>query len=331
MVITSIKKSHLLLGILLIVLMLCIVCRPTVYMQATLQGVVVWGTAVLPALFPFFFLTTILSSLNILDKLARAFRRPFGALFHTSPYSSLVYLMSIISGYPVGAKLICDLYQNNKIDKYEAVRINAFTSCSGPVFILGTVGSTMLKDMQVGAIILVVHFLGAFLNGLVYRNYGKKQSFKAHIPLDVHKKIDDVLGNAIHQSVLSVLTVGGYIALSFMFCAFLSDTHLISILSAPLEWLLNVLGLHQQMAQGIILGLTEITRGCLELSNFTTLNMDVVTVLCSGIIAFGGLSVTLQSMTFLKKCGVSLKVFLLQKTTQSLITIALAILAVSIF
>lgn len=331
MIVNSVKKSHILLSLLLILLMLCIVCRPTVYMQATLRGIIVWSTAVLPALFPFFFLTTILSSLNVLDKLAKIFKRPLNALFHTSQYSALVYLMSIISGYPVGAKLICDLYKNKKIDKFEAVRINAFTSCSGPVFMLGTVGSTMLKSSHLGVIILITHFLGAFLNGLIYRNYGKKQKSDIDISVDTRNNINDLMGNAIRQSVLSVLTVGGYIALSFMFCAFLSDTHLLNLLSAPLAFILKLLGIPTQFAQGIILGLTEITRGCLELSNFTTLSTDIVVVLISGIIAFGGVSVALQSMTFLKQCNISLKIFLLQKSTQSLITMALTGLFVFIF
>ena len=51
--------------------------------------------------------------------------------------------MGITSGYPVGAKVAKDLYNNKLCTKIEAERLLSFTNSSGPLFIIGTVGISM--------------------------------------------------------------------------------------------------------------------------------------------------------------------------------------------
>jgi nucleoside recognition membrane protein YjiH len=79
--------------------------------------------------------------------------------------------MSVLSGYPVGAKLTADFYEKGLITKGQACRITTFTSTSGPLFIVGTVGIGMFHSAKLGIIILLSHFIGAILNGLIYRKY----------------------------------------------------------------------------------------------------------------------------------------------------------------
>ncbi len=318
----KISTSKICLCVFFIFVLVCIVLKPSVYMQATLQGVIVWANAVLPSLFPFFFLTTLLLELNALNSFSKVLKRPLKLFFNVSGDASFVYIMSIISGYPVGAKLIYELYKNNKINTFEAVRINAFTSNSGPAFILGTIGFSMLNNQYYGVIILLSHYLSAFINGFLYRNYGTKTT--QSLTTTTTHNIQDLLGDTIKQSVLSVLIVGGYIAISFMFCAFLTDTKIINILCAPINFLLSLFNLPSAYTQSIILSLTEITRGCLDLSMFVNLNPNLVIVLISGIIAFGGVSVALQSLTYLKQCKVSTKVYILQKFTQAILAIIIS-------
>ena len=256
MIISTTKFAKLLLGVFVIALMLCFSFNPATYMQATYQGVVVWATAVLPALFPFFFLTNILTTTNILNKPASFLSRPLRFFYNTPKVSSIVFVLSIISGYPVGAKLISDLYKSKQIDKYEAVRINAFTSCSGPIFIIGTVGTKMLGKPDLGLTLFLIHFLGALINGFFYRNYGK--NFKNNINTFVAEQpVKDILGNAIKQSVLSILIVGGYIAISFLICNFLIETNILKLIVTPISYLLKPFGIQAEFANGIVLGLTE--------------------------------------------------------------------------
>lgn len=54
--------------------------------------------------------------------------------------------MGIISGYPVGAKIVTEFRKNGDCTKAEAERLLSFTNNSGPLFIIGTVGITMFGD-----------------------------------------------------------------------------------------------------------------------------------------------------------------------------------------
>ena len=232
----------------LLIMLICIILNPAIYMQATYKGVMVWATCVLPALFPFFFLTTLLCELRFIDKISFLTKKPLKFLYNVSNNAGVVYLMSILSGYPVGAKLISELYENKQISKDECLRMHAFCSTSGPIFVIGTVGSSMLNNAHFGGIILIIHLISALFNGLLYRKVQKSHNIQSAF-LNPPQNLENLLGRTIHQSVISILIVGGYIALSFLFCEFLSHTHILEILCIPLNKLLSFVGMNEQFAK----------------------------------------------------------------------------------
>lgn len=56
------------------------------------------------------------------------------------------FIMGIISGYPVGAKIVTEFRLNGDCSKAEAERLLAFTNNSGPLFIIGTIGVSMFGN-----------------------------------------------------------------------------------------------------------------------------------------------------------------------------------------
>ena len=58
--------------------------------------------------------------------------------------------MSILSGYPIGAKIIHDLYSKDLITEEDAKRMSIFSTTSGPIFIIGAIGVGMLKNYKLG-------------------------------------------------------------------------------------------------------------------------------------------------------------------------------------
>ena len=81
--------------------------------------------------------------------------------------------MGIISGYPVGAKIVANLKENNLCTKLEAERLIAFTNNSGPLFIVGTVGVGMFYSPSLGLILLFTHVLSCLTVGFLFRWWGK--------------------------------------------------------------------------------------------------------------------------------------------------------------
>ena len=198
-------------------LLLAIIINPSIYIQSCLNGILVWGTIVLPSLLPFMFFTKTLSVLGIEEILNNKFKF-FSKIYNTPPCSLYVFFMSILSGYPVGAKMVSDLYENGTITRTQAFRISTFTSNSGPMFILGSVGIGMLANKKLGLIIFFSHIIGALINGLIYRKHkeeeliiNKKNSIKTSF------EIGDVMWNTVR----SVLLIGGFIAIFLLFAKFL--------------------------------------------------------------------------------------------------------------
>lgn len=156
-----------------------IVLNPSKYIAEGLNGLSAWTFSVLPSVLPFIFFTKALSALGQVEKVVRPFAPFSKKLFGTPPISFCTFLMAILSGYPVGSKMISDLYASGKITKVEATRMSAFCSTSGPMFIIGAVGVNMFKSAQIGYILFLSHVFSAFLNGIIFRRYGEKRKAKS--------------------------------------------------------------------------------------------------------------------------------------------------------
>lgn len=302
------KKYNIFFTILVIFILLNMVLSPAKYVSTTYNGITAWALNVLPSVLPFMFFTKLLSNFGDINILSKPFSKPCKLLFNTSQSSACVFFMAIISGYPVGAKLTSDLYLQGKISKTDAYRMTSFCSTSGPMFIVGSVGALMFKNVTIGYLILLSHILGAIVNGVLYRKL--KVDDIGQVPSS-NKITKSDLSQIVTDSALSILSVGVIIAIFFVIItAFMP---IFSIFPSPINELLQ--------------GIVEITKGCMEISKFSNLRLAVI--LTSFVIGFGGISTILQSMTFLEKIKMPVKTFVLQKFTHGIFS-ALIMLPLSL-
>lgn len=290
------------LSLIIIFLMLCLIISPTKYIQSASNGINLWVKNLLPALFPFFVLSKILMDLNFLEKPTRFLNPLMQKIFGTSNVSSYIFIISILSGYPLGSKLVLDAYNSNKISLQEAHRLVSFTSVSGPLFIVGTVGCSMLYSTLCGYIMLFSHICGAILNGITYRNYSLKTQENLVYAKFAPKKNSNLLNSAVKNSIDSILLIGGLVCIFYV-----SIDAICSVIQLPI------------LFQGII----EITTGCNAISLNLNYSQSLQTILCCFVITFGGLCTHAQSMYFLKQCNINYKFFLKQKITHTLYSTAI--------
>ena len=150
-----------------------LVLRPDLCIPAARRGLLLWAGTVLPALLPFFFLTSLLSSAGIAESLSRGADRPMNVLFRQSGVSFVVFLTSILSGYPVGAKMTAELCKKGILSRSEGTRTACLCSTSGPLFVIGSVGTALFGDKRIGVAIYLSHLLAALGCGFVFRFYGE--------------------------------------------------------------------------------------------------------------------------------------------------------------
>lgn len=296
----------------IVAMIVALILNPPRYIQSVYNGLILFATNVLPALFPFFFFTKLLTAVGTANLLAELFKTPARRLYNTPPSSSYILVMSMLSGYPIGAKLIADFYESGLLSTKEARSISAFASTSGPLFVLGTVASLMFKNINIGYIILAAHYIGAILNGLIYRVRGESTCSTYVSP---PAQYDNMLSDAATNSVQNILIVGTYIAIFSFVIDFAYDIKLIQAITG----LLSYIGVSKELSESILVSLIEVTRGLLLLTG-SSLPLMLTVPLASALISFGGLSITLQSITFLSKCKVKARTYLLMKTTQALIS-----------
>ncbi len=305
-------KTQILITVFFLFLSFLFILNSSKYMLVVLEGIILYGTKILPSLLPFFFITKILSSFDFIYYVCNNFKGLTKFLFNTKAISSYIFFMSIISGYPMGAKLTSDFYEKGILNKTDCQKILSFCSTSGPLFIIGSVGVGFFGNEVIGLALFLSHILSSIINGIVFRNVGGK--LIDNIELKQDKKTLS-LEDCMYNSIKSVLIVGGYIVIFYVLIQIMLDFNLLY----PLIKLFNLLGLSNLEAQGLSAGIIEITKGTFILSKCE--NVKLAFILSSGLISFSGISILIQSLTFLDKTKVNKKLFILQKITHAIFSV----------
>lgn len=312
-------------------LLLLLVLRPQRYAAACAEGIALWAKVVLPALFPFLVLTAWIARSGMADGLGRKLS-PLLRRCGLPAASAGAFLLSIVSGYPVGSRVVADLQRRGKIGRADAERLSILCSTSGPMFILGSVGSAMFGGGKAGAVLLSAHLFGVLavaLPVLLFRNRSAaaepspspaaqrsaeaaaQHLLSARAAATQARAPSGTLGETVREAVMSVLCVGGFIALANVALCAAEDLLLLAPLRALAELCLCPFGA-QACAEGIVYGLIEATRGCAALAAAGAAGLPFAAF----AITFGGASILAQQLAFLRPAGVRAGRFIAVKAAQ---------------
>jgi len=311
------KASKIAVAILSVGLMIALIVQPQRYAQSVSNGLMMYVVSVLPSMLPFFFLSGLLTGTGVAGKLSQI--NITKKLYHAPSEGLYVMVMSFLSGYPVGAKLTAEMYEHGVIDRDGAKKMISFTSATGPMFVVGAVGTQILHNYKAGLCILAAHYLATVLNGFIYR--GKRKHYGVNTNVAQPVKMDKLLWETAYNTVISLLVACVYIVMFNVIADIMEDLGVFRALSRALL----ALGIAPQAGVSVLYGLTEMTRGCVLLSQ-SALPITITAPLCCLLITFGGLSVCLQSVAYLAKCHVNPLRYLLAKTTQAILSFGLCML-----
>ena len=146
-------------------------------LKAAKDGLVLWAPAEDPSHFPFFISIELLSHTNIVKTLGKYLNPIMRPLFNVPGEGAFAFLMGLISGYPVGAKVVVKLFEQNIVTKDEAERLLAFTNNSGPLFIIGTVGIALFGSTNIGILLFITHIFACVTGGIFLRFSSRHVNF----------------------------------------------------------------------------------------------------------------------------------------------------------
>ena len=315
--------------ILIFAIIFLIISNPTRYTNGTISGLKLFVFSVLPGLFPFMLLTKLITEIGLIFNISQKFDNFSYKLFGTPGVSLYAFLMSILSGYPIGAKIISDLFEKRLITEVEAKKMSIFCTTSGPIFVIGTVGTIMFKSYKIGLILYFSHILSSLFLGIAYNLLTKK----SHITNPTHSTFihthkNNILSECVNQTINSLFIVGAYITIFYLISELAESLKLFILINKLILPIFSKLGLDSNSLSGLIYGVLEVTRGAKTLSLSITNSSIIIT---SGILSFSGLSIIMQSMAFLKTAKIKAHNFIFSKCVHMIISMFFCLILVFIF
>lgn len=303
---------------------------PEATSKASLNGLKMWWDVVFPSLLPFFIVSELLIGFGVVNLIGVLFEPLMRPLFRVPGTGGFVWAMGLASGYPAGAKLTARLRKNNELTKIEAERLVSFTNFSNPLFIFAAVAVGFFHNKELGIVLALCHYLGNFCVGLVMRFYGRednpnppddkktelsiRKAFRVlhHERMKDNRPLGQLLGDAVHSSVSTLLMIGGFIILFSVVSKVFSIIHITDVLAGILGVLLSVLQLPPQLSEPVVAGFFEITLGS-RVASEIGVSLFFQVVAASFVLSFSGFSVQAQVASILADTDIRFKPFFLAR------------------
>lgn len=297
-----------LLGLGLLWVALALSMWPQQAMEAMRDGMRLCGNVILPSLFPFFVLSSLIVELGMSRYLGKLLEPVMVPLFRVNGACAAALALGFVGGYPVGARTAIQLYENGQCSRTEAERLLAFCNNSGPAFILGVVGAGVFGSGTVGLLLYLAHLLASLAVGILFRFYKPDD-----IPASRHRppqfqatSFPKAFTRSVTGAMASTLNICAFILFFTVFLHILAQTGVLTALSRLLAALFAPFGMDQVWAERLLTGLLELSSGVSSLTGGT---MTGRLSMAAFMLGWAGVSVHCQVLAFLGDSGLSMTTY----------------------
>lgn len=259
-------------------------------------GVQLAVETVIPSLFPFFFLSILLSGSAGTEVFPLL--RPLGKMLRIPKGTEGLLLPAFLGGYPAGAQATATAWKNGKLDQETAERMLAFCSNAGPSFLFGIVAA-MFPEVWMAWALWLIHISGALYAALLLPVSPSAGVASA-------KARTCTVSDALTGAINAMANVCGWVILFRV---------LITFLEVWVLWLIPPWG------QTLAAGLLELTNGCCGLWEISDIRLRFV--ICSMMLSLGGICIVMQTKSVVR--GLSLRWYYAGKLLQTVFSIAASI------
>lgn len=272
-------------------------CFPAVSAKGAAVGLSLCASSLIPALFPFLCLAPLLS--DVLSALAAWVSRRC-SVDGTQALLWSSFVIGMVAGLPLGAVTVLSHVKAGRIDRACAARFLGVTTVSGPAFLSGYIGKTLLGSVRTGWILYGIQLCVSLI--LFLREMKKTPHPMSGVMSDAGFRTETRAGApslsaAVSHGAGSMLSLCGTVVffsvVRAFLCAFLP-----------------------KVPAALLGGLAEITGGIRELVLLCGNGMlapAVLLPLIAFFVGFGGVSVGMQTANFTAGTGVSMRDYYRQK------------------
>jgi hypothetical protein len=268
---------------------------PTEVANGIRQGSFVAYKAIIPAVFPFMVLSEFLTKIDF-----AIFEQNLGTIlaktFGISPVGCRVVLIGWLSGFPIGARLCCDLRKAEKISDKEAERLLFLSSLCSPAYVINGIGIGMLGNISIGIKLYIILLTSHLLAGLF--TFGKTSALQFNEKESTVSVSPFSITEAIEKAADGCIRISAYLAF------FSAASSVVSKVIA------------HKFISSLIASVLEIGGGTIQI---ISLNSRYSYVILSSSLAFSGISVAMQTRAFAKEGEITMKTYYFGKALSSFI------------
>ena len=286
MVTVKVKKEY--FTLILIILFTVLLFRfPDEIKNGITRGLSICFYTIIPSMFPFLVLSSYVVNSDILSPIYRFLSPVTNVLFRQPACVVPVIILSMIGGFPVGIKMVNDLFMRKEITENQAKRLCCFCMNSGPAFTITAVGANMLHSSLAGVVIFASLCISSLIMGFFTRFFTCEDNSKK--TKQYHLSHLSSLSTSVTSGINSILGICGWIVL---FSGLIECLHTIN----PNEFL-----------SLFITTTFEVTGACNEFAGKIPLPIFAF------IIGFGGFCVHCQVLDCLTNCKLKYAHFLFSR------------------
>lgn len=295
------KLNRLLFTMLSLYLTVLLLMYPPLSLEYASAGLRLWLTKMVPVLLPFMILSGIMIRMDLTENFVRLVHPLLHLLYGTSKNGSYTIIMGFLCGFPMGARIVGELYGSGRLSKEESARLLCFCNNIGPIYFLSYVAPTL--DIRHPLIPFLIMYGIPLLYGIALMRIVpiKRRTASALSDLKEDGRPDRMtLPAAIDASVVSgligIARLGGYMIFF----------NLLNIAFVPFR--------HTDAA------LLKIYRCVLEITSGIDYSGQSLFYPILILLPFGGLSCIAQTYSMICHTDLPLKPYVLHKVIQTLLT-----------
>lgn len=299
------KKQKILYFIILLIILLYLIFNTKNAVNAIKDGAILFFNGVLPSLFPFLVISNMFFKLDYAKYMAKIFSPFMTKFFKTSGIGAYPLISSIICGYPIGSKSVCDMYLNNKLTKKQASKLISICSTPGPIFVIGTVCNIFLNLPKSAIIILISIYLSLFIYARIFfKNDSKTNIYPSNANYKKHYNIGKIFSESITNSLNTLLNVMGYI---MFFSLVINLVNNMIFLNQALPFKIHI------FLSAFLSGLIEMTNGIKALSSINIIPLPLIIASITFLLSFGGFCANMQCISFIVNTDLNIFKYLISK------------------
>lgn len=266
-----------------------------------LEGLQLCVKSVIPSLFPFLVVSSLLTSLGFGELLAGPLSGLM-RLYQIGGVGASALVLGLIGGYPVGPRTVAELYHNHLLSKDEANRLLTFCNNANPAFLINTLGVGIFGSVRIGLFLWLIHLLAALLTGLIL---GRKSSTASRTPWRETSlravRFPEAFVGAVRSGLTAILSI----------CAFVVFFYVAAL---PLRAIGGTVG---TLLAGSVELFSAVPQIPPTLSGF---------VLASALAGWGGICVHFQTLAVLSESGLDTKNCITGKAVQCALSALISLL-----